>query len=124
VASALSYVRLISDAAGDSHFVPLDIEMTTRNFAPPAPSFDVSELSPAAKVGFLRVPKGWVGELHPSPVRMWIFFLSGEMEFEASDGEIRPRVPGKAILLEDTAGKGHLSRVVGKSDAILALVQI
>ena len=55
---------------------------------------------------------------------MWIFFLSGEMEFEASDGEIRPGVPGKAILLEDTAGKGHLSRVVGKSDAILALVQI
>jgi hypothetical protein len=75
-------------------------------------------------MGFLRVPKGWIGELHPSPVRMWIFFLSGEMEFEASDGEIRLGVPGKAILLEDTTGKDHSSRVIGKSDAVLAIVQV
>lgn len=124
MASALSYVRLMSDAAGDSHFVPLDIEMTTRNFAPPAPSFDVSELAPASRVGFLRVPRGWIGELHPSPVRMWVFFLSGEMEFEASDGAIRPGVPGTAMLLEDTTGKGHSSRVVGNADAILVVVQV
>ena len=124
VVSALSYLRLISDSAGESHFVPLNIEMTTRTFAPPAPSFEVSEMAPAAKVGFLRVPKGWMGELHPSPVRMWVFFLGGAMEFEASDGEIRPGVPGQAILLEDTTGKGHLSRVTGNADAILALVQV
>ena len=124
MASSLSYFRLVSDAAGESHFVPLDIEMTTGNFAPPAPSFDVSALQPAAKVGFLRVPRGWVGELHPTPIRMWVFFLSGEMEFEATDGEIRPGLPGKAFLLEDTTGRGHLSRVVGASDAILAVVQV
>jgi hypothetical protein len=124
MAAALSYFRLIPDKTGESHFIPVGIEMTTRDFAPPAPPFDASELVPASKVGFLRVPKGWVGELHPSPVRMWIFFLSGDMEFEASDGEIRPGVPGVAMLLEDTAGKGHLSRVVGNTDAILALVQV
>jgi hypothetical protein len=124
VAASLSYHRLVSDSAGESHFVPLDIEMITRNFAPPAPSFDVSALESAAKVGFIRVPRGWTGELHASPTRMWVFFLSGEMEFEASDGEIRPGVPGKAFLLEDTTGKGHLSRVVGNSDAVLAMVHV
>ena len=124
VASTLSYLRLVSDSAGESHFVTLNIEMATRMFAPPAPSFDVSEMAAAAKVGFLRVPKGWMGELHPSPVRMWVFFLSGEMEFEASDGEVRPAVLGQAILLEDTTGKGHLSRVTGDGDAVLALVQV
>jgi hypothetical protein len=124
MATALSYVRLVSDATGNSHFAPVDITMTTRNFAPPAPSFDVSELGPASRVGFLRVPRGWVGEPHCSPVRMWIFVLSGEMEFEASDGEIRPGVSGTAILLEDTTGKGHSSRVVGNADAVLALVQV
>ena len=122
--SSLSYFRLVSDSAGESHFEPLDIEMTTRNFAPPAPSFDVSALESAAKVGFLRVPRGWVGELHPTPIRMWVFFLSGEMEFETTDGEIRPGIPGKGLLLEDTAGRGHLSRVVGDSDAVLAVVQV
>jgi hypothetical protein len=124
VASSLSYFRLVSDVAGESHFAPLDIEMTTRNFAPPAPSFDVSALDPAAKVGFLRVPRGWVGDLHPTPIRMWVFFLSGEMQIEATDGEVRPGVPGKALLLEDTTGKGHLSRVVGDTDAVLAVVQV
>ncbi|HET7732113.1 MAG TPA: hypothetical protein VFK48_18970 [Usitatibacter sp.] len=124
MASSLSYFRLISDSDGESHFVPLNIEMTTRHFAPPAPSFDVSVLESAEKVGFLRVPKGWIGDLHPTPTRMWVFFLSGEMEFEATDGEIRPGVPGKAFLLEDTTGKGHLSRVVGSSDAVLAVVQV
>ncbi|MGH8808071.1 MAG: cupin domain-containing protein [Noviherbaspirillum sp.] len=104
--------------------MPLEIAMTTREFAPPAPSFDVSELNPAARCGFLRVPKGWTGELHPSPLRMWVFFLSGEMEFEASDGERRSCVAGTAMLLEDTTGKGHLSRVVGDADAVLAVVQL
>jgi hypothetical protein len=124
VANSLSYYRLVSDAAGESHFVALDMEMTTRHFAPPAPSFDVSALEPAVKVGFLRVPKGWVGEPHPTPIRMWVFFLSGEMEFEATDGEVRPGIPGKAFLLEDTTGKGHASRVVGNADAVLAVVQV
>jgi hypothetical protein len=124
VTQPLSYFRLIADSAGESHFVSLDVEMTTKHFAPPAPPFDVSPLHPAAKVGFLRVPKGWAGEIHPTPVRMWVFFLSGEMEFEASDGHVRPGIPGKAFLLEDTTGKGHLSRVVGDTDAVLALVQV
>ena len=121
---SVTYVRLVSDAAGESHFVSLEIGMTTRRFAPPAPPFDVSELTSASRCGFLRVPRGFVGELHPSPVRMWIFFLSGEMDFEASDGECRRCVPGDAILLEDTTGKGHLSRVVGESAAVLAAVHL
>ena len=37
---------------------------------------------------------------------MRIFFRSGEMEFEASDGKIRPGVPGKAILAGGRDGKG------------------
>jgi hypothetical protein len=46
------------------------------------------------------------------------------MEFQATDGEVRPGVPGKAFLLEDTTGKGHWSRVVGNTDAVLAVVQV
>ena len=124
MAAGLSYARIVADPAGTSHFVPLEVELTTRHFAPPAPSFDVSELTPAAQLGFLRVPRGWVGELHPSPLRMWVFFLSGEMEFETSDGERRAARPGQAFLLEDTTGEGHLSRVVGAADAVLAFVQV
>lgn len=122
--SLLTYERLYSDAAGESHFAHLQIGLSTRHFAPPAPPFGVSELTPVSRCGFLRVPAGFVGDLHPSPLHMWIFFLNGEMEFEASDGERRRYVPGNALLLEDTTGKGHRSRVLGAADAVLAAVQL
>ncbi len=121
---SITCLRLVSDVSGESHFVPLTMGVAMRNFAPPAPPFAVSEFTPASQCGFLRVPTGFVGELHPSPMRMWIFFLSGAMDFQASDGECRHCVPGDAILLEDTAGKGHLSRVVGDSAAVLAAVRL
>ena len=52
------------------------------------------------------------------------FFLSGEIEFEASDGERLRVAAGGAILLEDTTGKGHQSRVIGDVPALLAVVQV
>lgn len=122
--SSLTFARLFADSAGESHFESLGVEIVTRNFAPPAPSFGVSEFIPAARCGFLNLPSGWVGDRHPSPLRMWIFFLSGEMEFEASDGERRHGSPGIAMILEDTLGKGHRSWVVSNTEAVLAVVQL
>lgn len=124
MASPLSFPRLVADSAGESSFAAIDIDIVTDNFAPPAPPFGVSPMTPAARCGFLQVPVGWTGELHPSPARMWVFLLSGEMEFESSKGERHQIRPGAAMLLEDTTGCGHLSRVTGDSDAVFAVVQL
>lgn len=124
MAFALSFPQLFSDSSGESHFASVSLELVTRNFAPPAESFDVSDFADATRYGFLRAPSGWVGDLHPSPMRMWAFILSGEVEFEASDGEQRRVAAGSAILLEDTTGKGHQSRVIGDVPALLAVVQV
>jgi hypothetical protein len=124
VASALSFSQLYSDSVGESHFASVSIELVTRDFAPPAESFDVSDFAAATRYGFVRLPSGWVGDLHPSPMCLWVFFLSGEIEFEASDGERRRVAAGGAILLEDTTGKGHQSRVIGDGPALLAVVQL
>jgi hypothetical protein len=118
----LSFVRLRPDTNGASHFESLSVDVVRKDFAPPAAPFFVSEVAPASQCGFLKLPAGWVGDTHPSSIRMWVFFLSGEMEFEASDGEKRKCVPGTALLLEDTTGDGHKSRVVGDADALLAVV--
>lgn len=122
--STLAFGRLYADEAGESHFGALSMEMTERSFAPPAPAFWVSPMNEATRQGFLVVPAGWVGDLHPTPRRMWIIMLDGEMEFQASDGERRSLVPGSALLLEDTAGKGHRSHVVGGLVATLAMVEV
>jgi len=120
----ITYLRLYSDTAGESHFAPVHIEVVPRNFAPPAVPFSVSEWVPASRHGFLYLPSNWVGDLHRSPLRMWIFALKGEMEFEATDGERHGIVPGSALLLEDTTGKGHLSRVVGNESVVLSVVYL
>lgn len=120
----LTFHRLYSDENGQSHFGDISIDVVPKDFAPPARPFAVSDLCPASQHGFLKLPAGWVGEMHPSPIHMWVFFLSGEMEFEASDGERRIFRPGAALLLEDTSGEGHKSRVTGESIAVLAAVRL
>ncbi len=75
VAFALSFHQLFSDSVGESHFASVNIELVTRDFAPPAESFDVSDFTAASRCGFVRVPSGWVGDLHPSPMCLWVFFL-------------------------------------------------
>ncbi|WP_180733769.1 cupin domain-containing protein [Paraburkholderia sp. PGU19] len=124
MAFALTFPQLFSDAIGESHFGSVNLQLVTRNFAPPAEPFDVSDFAAATRYGFLRAPSGWVGDLHPSPMCMWVFVLSGEVEFEASDGERRRVAAGGAILLEDTTGEGHQSRVIGDVPALLAVVQV
>jgi hypothetical protein len=37
-------------------------------------------------------------------------WLDGLVELETSDGEVRRVTAGKAVLVEDTHGKGHISR--------------
>jgi hypothetical protein len=61
----LTYLRLYADEAGVSHFAPLEIEVSPRDFAPPAPPFSVSALAPAFRYGFLHLPQ-WLGR-RPTP---------------------------------------------------------
>ena len=120
----LSFSRLVPESDGGSRFEPIAIQVTLQEFAPPAQSFSVSPLSQAPQCGFLHLPIGWFGEMHPSPIRMWIFVLEGEMLFEASNGDSRSIAPGSALLLEDTVGRGHVSRVLGDRPVTLAIVRL
>ena len=45
-------------------------------------------------------------------------YLSGEIEAEVSDGDVRRFGPGSITLVEDLSGKGHASRVVGVRFAV------
>jgi len=122
--SVVKFVRLYADGAGESHMEPQDIAIKSSAFAPPAPPLGVSTMEPAAGWRFLYLPARWVGDWHPTPTRIWIFCLTGEMDFQASDGTVHRVQPGSAMLLEDTTGKGHHSKVVGDIDALLVAVQL
>jgi hypothetical protein len=56
-----------------------------------------------------------MSEFMQAPGRQIMCVLQGEVEATASDGETRRFPPGAVLLLEDTIGKGHATRVVGAS---------
>ena len=49
---------------------------------------------------------------HAAPRRQYIINLDAGVELTASDGESREIGKGEVILVEDTSGKGHLSRSI------------
>ena len=116
-------MRTFADADGGSHIEPGELKLGSKDFVPPAPPIDVSALQGAVSCGFLRVPAGYFGEWYPSPKRQWLFFLSGEIEFTMTDGTVYTGRPGSPVLLEDTTGRGHQTRVLG-ADAVMAAVQL
>lgn len=122
VAEPLNYMRIYSDSGGESHFRQAQATFQLVDYAPPAPPISVSEALAAEAVSFISSPSQWFGDWHPAPRRQFIFMLTGEMEVEVSDGEKHKFAPGDVLLVEDTSGVGHISRVVGKERAYLAVV--
>lgn len=120
----ITYSRLYADADGESHFEDIEIDLASSDYAPPAPPLDLSSFTPATQFGFMRAPARWASDWHPSSARNVFFVLTGEWEITASDGEQRRFATGSVLLVEDTSGKGHASRVVSDSGSLAAIVQL
>lgn len=113
----IEYLRIYSDADGCSHFQIERIALEPNDYAPPAPVLNTSAVGPANHCVFLELPVGWYGDWHPTPVRQWLVLMSGACEFEAGDGEKAIRKAGDLVLLDDTQGQGHQTKVLG-DDAV------
>jgi hypothetical protein len=96
---SIKYDRLYSGSDGRS-CVEKNLEIV-----PPAPPIGVSALKPASAYAFLLLPAGFIGDWHPTPKRQWLFYLQGEMEYEAGDGTKWRVGPGSYMLTEDTTGQ-------------------
>ena len=117
----IPYRRLYADAKGESHFSDEEMELQSVDFAPPAPPVNISAFTRAKHFVLLHTPPGWFGDWHPTPHRQFFFFLSGEVDVQASDGDLRRFGPGSVLLVEDTTGRGHTTRVT-TDDAWIAVV--
>lgn len=116
--------RLYADAEGESHFDDFEIPLTTTDFTPPAPPIAVSEPVPTQRAIFLNVGKNWNGISHPAPVKALFVFTRGVWEVTASDGEVRQFGSGDILRVEDTEGKGHITRLLGDAEGAALLVQL
>ncbi|MBT8508849.1 cupin [Methanomicrobiaceae archaeon CYW5] len=120
----VTYYRIYADSQGDSHLDVVTVGQSLAQGAPPAAPFYISEDRAASKYRFYTFEPGWIGELHPAPTRQFLALLSGEVEVETTDGTIRRLGPGDLILLEDTSGKGHVTKNTGDGYAMFLVVPV
>lgn len=124
-AELLSYARIYTGADDETHFDDVSVTFVYQDYGSKIPTvwFPKDGIMNADGFHFVSMPAGWLGgEWHPAPRRQFIIPLSGEMEFEVSDGEKRTFGPGHILLVEDTDGKGHKSRMVGPGIGVFAVV--
>ena len=119
-----TYTCLYADAQGESHFADVEIDLTLMDYAPPAPPLELSATTPAKQFGFLNAPAGWSSDWHPTSARNVFCVLTGEWEVTASDGETRHFSAGSVLLVDDTTGKGHTSRVVSQNDSLAVMLKL
>jgi hypothetical protein len=119
------YMRLFADERGESHFAEIDVALEPTDFAPPAAPLHVAALFPATACGLVGGPSDWDGSIpHPAPRRQLFCTLRGEYEVTASDGSVRRFPTGSMLLLEDTTGKGHTTRMLGDEDVLVVSVTL
>jgi hypothetical protein len=99
--------NLFVDASGESHFRDIEVEWVEET-----PAGKLSRRLPATGIIFRQVPPTYDLDWHPAPRRQYIINLDAGVQITASDGESRI-IAGEVILVEDTTGKGHLSKAVG-----------
>jgi len=103
-------LRIFADANGETHMEDIDIALRPRQLFKDNPPLRLSDNFPATWCNICHVPSGMQEDWHKPPQRLLVLWLTGEVEFETSDGNIRRLPAGSVVLAEDTTGKGHISR--------------
>jgi quercetin dioxygenase-like cupin family protein len=118
--SPLTYVHVYADAKGASHFREEHFDFSPGR---DGDSF-IHVLGAKGGATLLRLKAGAVEDWHNAPQAWYLVVLQGASEVTTSDGQVRQFGPGSVILLDDTVGKGHQTRVVGKVDHIAAVIPV
>jgi hypothetical protein len=104
-------LRIFADANGETHMEDVDIPLQPRKLFKHNPPLRLSDNFAASWCNICHVPAGMCEvDWHNPPQRLLVLWLTGEVEFETSDGQILRLAAGSVVLAEDTTGKGHISR--------------
>ncbi len=84
----------------------------------------VNRLGDAQGVLFAQLKAGATEDWHVAPRRQLMVCMRGVVEITAGDGQKRRLAPGQFMLLEDTAGKGHVTHATGSEDHVALAVPV
>ena len=121
----VEYHRLYTDEKGESHFDAGYFDLKSKPYTPPTIPFSLTfkmEMNDSSRI--LMVPAGRFLAWHPAPAKQYMISVKGVYEIEASDGEKKVINPGEILLLEDTSGIGHQTKVIGNEDLLVVVIPI
>jgi hypothetical protein len=95
--------RLYTGPDGQTHAEEFESKFTDK---------DVSKLMQISGAEMHRAKGGTVDDWHRAPRRQYVITLSGRAELEVAGGKKIQVGPGHIELVEDTTGKGHITRVL------------
>lgn len=119
-----AYTRVLADAAGVSHYADADMAMSSVQPGPGFPAVPATDLLPADGLRFFCFADGTTVDWHPAPRRQFYFVLSGRLELEVADGEVRRFGPGSVLLGESTEGKGVRAHWSAADQACVGIVPL
>ena len=118
------YTRLFTDESGASRFEDSTIELQ-QMFSPPGLETSIFSAPFLASEGSLWIgaPNTWNDEsLHQVPRRMIQVTTQGEYQITTNEGDIRRFPVGAVLIVEDTSGAGHSSKITSAEDVIIFAV--
>lgn len=101
VGTAAKVIRITATADGGSRIEELTI-------APNAKPVDITQMTASVYAGSGATAPDW----HTAPRKQFAINMTGELEVEVTDGT-RRRIGSDLVFLDDTTGKGHVTRALG-----------
>jgi quercetin dioxygenase-like cupin family protein len=109
---AVFITRLYTGPDGQTHSEEIEAKFT------PGSGNDVFKMMSSTGAELHRAAPGRVSDWHNAPRRQYVITLSGTGELEVAGGKKIPVGPGHIELVEDTTGKGHITRVTGTEERV------
>ena len=109
--------RIYTGPDGLSHAEEVEMKLAGR----------ATEMMKATGVQFDRRPPTQgdaANTWHTGPKRQFVITLSGHAELEVGGGKKVAVGPGHINLIEDTTGKGHITRNIGPEDRIVVTIPL
>ena len=125
---AVVITRIFTGPDGLAHAEDIELKLSDRGVSEmlkaTGAEFSVRAPTPGAKPGNTAATApndpGW----HTGPARQFVITLSGSSEVEVSGGVHVMAGPGHINLIEDTTGKGHVTKNFGPEDRIALTIPL
>ena len=125
---AVVITRIFTGQDGLAHAEDIELNLNTRGATDmlKATGAEFSVRPPTAEANSRNTAAtdpdapGW----HTGPARQFVITLSGHSEVEVSGGVHVAAGPGHINLIEDTTGKGHITRNFGPDDRIALTIPL